>query len=85
MTHLQDNEEFREFKDKEKDLQKNIEEHKDKITKKNRSFEELNEKLAQLKTKNEIREKLRLRSDKDKITNKYNKLNLSLTQVELID
>ena len=72
MNHLQDNVDFREFKEKEEQLLGDIETYKKTIIETRKKFKILSEKLDKIKMKDEIREKLRLLSDKTKITNNYN-------------
>jgi len=74
IKHLQEIEEFREFKEKENEMIKDIETYTSAINKKKKDFEEMAEKLKNLQKKNEIGEKLRLLSEKDKITRDYTKL-----------
>lgn len=79
--HLQEIDGFRGFKGKEDELTKDIKTCTSTIEKKNSEFEELTEKLAKLKKKNEIGEKLKLLSEEDRITRSYTKLKKAYEQL----
>jgi len=81
IKHLQEIDDFRDFQEKESEMIKDIETCTSTIDKKKKDFEKLAEELKKLKKKNEIGEKLRLLSEKDKITRDYKKLKKTYEQL----
>jgi DNA repair exonuclease SbcCD ATPase subunit len=72
--HLQDIEEFQDFKKKETGLLKEIKTHTEDANKKRNSLEKLEEKLKKAELKKQIKEKLELLSKEGKITSEFNGL-----------
>lgn len=81
MKLLRDIDGFREFKSKEDSIIKDATTCSSQIVLKNSEFEKLSEQLKKLQLKDEIKEKLRLISEKEKISKEYKKLKKKFEQL----